>query len=401
MKQHITQCNFYIIGWLLYYLQGLILGTSGSLFSRVLLLCLLGISIYNFVLVNVKYKTPIYIKGLNILIVMFMLYGIILLLSGKELYIMEGFAGKVQNFDYIKTILISLLPIYSFYHYTINDQLNSKNIKIWGILLFIGASLCYYQEQESYTQKLLMGLVTNEEFTNNAGYYIISAMPLIIIYKEKPILHFTLLLVAFILVLTSLKRGAILIGSIATIYIFFINMKNKENAKNSWAILSFIMFVLISIMCAYYLLENSEYANARMEKTLEGDDSFRREYYANLWEVFLHESSTTQMLLGRGAWGTLTVNDNYAHNDWLEILINQGLFGITMYAIYWLCLIKSINNEITTKKEKSMIILISVIIFAKTFFSMAYSDLSIIISLPIGFIFAGGKFNQERYNMIT
>lgn len=396
MKQHITQCNFYIIGWLLYYLQGLILGTSGSLFSRVLLLCLLGISIYNFVLVNVKYKTPIYIKGLNTLIVMFMLYGIILLLSGKDLYIMEGFAGKVQNFDYIKTILISLLPIYSFYHYTINDQLNSKNIKIWGILLFIGAILCFYQAQEAYTQKLLAGLVTDEEFTNNAGYYIISAMPLIILYREKPLLHFALLLVAFVFVLTSLKRGAILIGSIATIYIFFVNMKNNEDTKKRWAILSFFLFVLIGIACSYYLLENSEYAYVRLERTLEGDDSFRSEYYAHLWDVFIHESSTIQMLIGRGAWGTLTVNDNYAHNDWLEILINQGLMGIFIYAIYWLCFLKKTYEDIPSSKERTIITLALLLTFSKTFFSMSYSDLSIFTSLPFGFALANGITSKKE-----
>ena len=119
MRQYLNKCNLYILLWVLYSLQGT-LYASGSIISQGILAILLLWSIYYCFVVNTKYysrELPSFIKAVNIFLIMATIYGVVLILSGKVLYITEGDIIKTSNFDYLKTIYISLLPIYSFFEF--------------------------------------------------------------------------------------------------------------------------------------------------------------------------------------------------------------------------------------------------------------------------------------------
>ena len=95
----------------------------------------------------------------------------------------------------------------------------------------------------------------------------------------------------------------------------------------------------------------------------------------------------TEQLFGGGANHTLIVTDNYAHNDWLEILINQGILGILVYLFYWFkfwqeqrfC--RNIKKLNLARTSLTICILAS---FLMTIFSMSYGDLPIGMSMAIG-----------------
>ena len=113
MPMWFNGANMYVLGWCISTFQGLFL-PKGTLFTQLLMVVLVLVSLYHVFCVNTRYKfeKPIFFTGLNLLILMFSVYGFFLILGGK---IASDYAIQFDNSSYLKEIYISLLPIYSFY----------------------------------------------------------------------------------------------------------------------------------------------------------------------------------------------------------------------------------------------------------------------------------------------
>ena len=125
----------------------------------------------------------------------------------------------------------------------------------------------------------------------------------------------------------------------------------------------------------------------RIEDTLSGNSSGRDNLYTFFWNYFTENADFTHYLLGRGANGTLEIYYNYAHNDWLEIAVNQGLLGIIIYAFYWFCFYKTWKHA-KNIDSKTILVLTALIFFAKTLFSMSYADMSYVSTSVLGYALA-------------
>ena len=130
----------------------------------------------------------------------------------------------------------------------------------------------------------------------------------------------------------------------------------------------------------------------RLTATLQGDDSGRGEIYNGIWHSFHNDSNFVEVLFGQGADATIKLFSIHAHNDWLEILINQGVLGVLIYFIYYL----SFFTQFKTAKSdfgKTLLLNVTIIIALTSLFSMSYMayDCSIHILLGYG-IFRSSKF---------
>ena len=384
IKQLFSQCNIYIGLWLLYNLQGT-LYTSGSLLSQVLLAIILVWSLFFFFKVNLRQSLPAYVKGLNLLLIMFVFYGTLLIISGKQLYISETGVSSVRNIDYLKSIFVSLLPIYPMYYYSSRNQFTYRHLYIWLYFFIVVVFLQYFR-----TQREMLMMTTSDKITNNSGYLFVALLPCLAVCKRKKLVQYILLSVFVFFILASVKRGAILIGIIASVFIIIYNILNSSRKTRIWTLLLSILILCISWQAVSHMSETSEYFLLRMEQTFEGNDSNRTLMYQNLYDVFKTQSTFMQMLFGRGAWGTLTVNMNFAHNDWLEILINQGLIGILVFIVYWVSFYKECRNAKRSPSSRFCLFLIFFICISKTIFSMSYSDMNIYLVSVLGLALADG-----------
>lgn len=129
--KNINRCDFFLLGWVLYYLQGIVYTTGGAISSA-----LLGINLI--VSVNCALKVmrwrnkPIYFRGLNMLMLLFTVYGFILVLMGPSTLYYPISGISMPAYNYIKSIYLSLLPIYPFYYYTKKGYLTAEHLRIWG-----------------------------------------------------------------------------------------------------------------------------------------------------------------------------------------------------------------------------------------------------------------------------
>lgn len=397
LKQIKNPCNLYILLWVIYQLQGT-LYPEGTIVSQILLMVLLVTSLQKVLKLVVKNGSPIYFYGLNSLLLMFSLYGLLLFFTDG--FVVHGVGGRdVLSINYIKSIYISLLPIYVFYIYTKENCLTLKLLQCWMPILLIVAIADYYQLEKEVLLKLIAKGSSREEITNNASYVLLSILPGMYVFKNKRLLYYLGICICIVYVFLGMKRGAIIISIVVLSIVFLHSISEVSGFKK------FFTFIIVScgiiglISFVDNLLTNSEYFNYQLQKTLEGNSSHREELYGNFINAFLYDASFFQMLLGRGACGTIKYSFNYAHNDWLEILTNQGIIGVSIFGFYWLLFIKMLKCHYLSSDSRFCLLLLFVIYFMKALFSMSISSMAIYATLMMGFSLADGFVTQkERIN---
>lgn len=387
---HFSSCDLYIFLWILYNLQGT-LYTSGNIISQGLLAFLLAWSVVNCFRLNSRdTANSVYFRGLNALMLVFTIYGLFLIIMGTELYITEGASKKVRNFVYLKEIYTSLLPIYSFFLFAKRGKLTEKSLKKWFYIFIIVGTLQYVRSQRDAVLLAMMQGWEPDGITNNSGYIFVSLIPGLMLLRKKPIIQYLGLAICMFLILASMKRGAIIVGVLSVILLFSYQLRFSSN-RNKFG----VAFLIILVSIAYYfavmhMLETNDYFNSRIQATLEGNSSHRDEMYSSLFRTFIYDTSLFQTLFGRGAWGTLTVSFNFAHNDWLEILTNHGILGISVFIYYWICFLKNSKNVSLPSESRICLSMLLLIYFMKTIFSMSYSDMSIYSTSVLALCLAGG-----------
>lgn len=398
MKGYFNPGIAYILVWCLYSLQGAFY-TSGGIISQTLIALLLIWSIYYFLIINFNSDEalPAFIKAVNVFLIMATIYGVILIASGQELTITEGEYRRVPNFHYLKEILTSLLPLYPIYYYVKKSYITERHL-VFLLLIFIGVTWSqYFRFQSEAIENALTYGYTREEFTNNTGYTFLAILPLLLLWNKKPILQYILFLVCIAGIILCMKRGAIIIGAICAIYFIYQTFKMTRGPKKITIILLSILAIWYTVWFVRDMLVTSEYFGQRLEATLEGDSSNRDIIFNNLWNVFISETNPLIILFGRGANATLSVGMNLAHNDWLELAINQGLLGVVIYIIYFTSLLSDANRvRKTNSLNASVLYMAFVILFIRSFFSMSYGDINIILMLAIGL--ALGTNNNHSTN---
>lgn len=384
----LNRCDYFIALWVLYYLQG-ILYPSGGIISLAILGVNLLISANCAIKVLHWHDNPKYFKGLNQLMLMFTVYGIIYILFNPS--IVHYSSGlSIQSYSYIKSIYLSLLSIYAFYYYAKTGYLTQQRLQRWVVVFLISSALSYYQYQQNALQALMERGSSAEETTNNAGYLFLSCIPLLVLYRKNPIIQFSFLAFVMAFIVMGMKRGAIAVGGVVGAYFMW---KSINNSRGKTKFVLIVLSVGICVAAAYffiYMMTTSDYMMQRIEATMEGNSSGRDDIYSFFWTYFTEKADAIQFLVGRGANGTLDIYNKAAHNDWLEIAVNQGLLGIFVYAIYWKQLYSTWRRS-TNIEAKTILALVGIIYFAKTFFSMSYGDMTYVCTSVLGYALATYK----------
>ena len=386
MKSKFNICHIYLFIILLSAFNGT-LYAPGDFIAQGLQLVFILMSLYYAFYANLKYQLPVYFKALDVLLIMFTIYGMLLVMSGEKLMLQKAFR-EVSNTEYLKTIYNSLLPVYPFYVFTKQGLLKESAVKLWFFIFLVLAIRSFYKSQDRLLEAALSRGSMAEEFTNNVGYTFVALLPALVLFNKKPIIqYFGLAFCAYFIVI-AMKRGAVLCGLICLLW-FLINNYKKVPKKRKWivAVVS-LGLIVASIYLVKYMMDTSAYFRYRIAETEAGNSSGRDNLYNTFYYHFIHEDNPLRLLLGYGANGTLRISYNYAHNDWLEIAINQGLFGLVIYLAYWICFYATWRKTKQHPQAFMAIGMIFIIYFLCTLFSMSYNSVSRCAAMVLGYYLA-------------
>ena len=376
-------CHLYFSLWCLYWLQGFLF-PSGGIVSQSLLAVLLVVSLSSYVSANFHYILPPVMKTLSIIVLLFIIYGVFSILYGKTFTILESDIHGVTAMGYLKNILISFLPVYFSFIATKNGILTEESLRFWTFIFLIVAIIGFYQSQANSIISL-----GRDEVTNNGAYSVLAILVLTPLFFRKPLIQYVILAICLYYVLIGMKRGALVCGSAALLWFLFNAYKTSKKTNHGiWVFLLAVLLLFAAFYGVSYMLESSDYFNVRLENTLEGKSGHRDEMYTLLLKHFFNETSPIRFLFGNGANATLNISMNYAHNDWLEMAINNGLVMVVLYLVYWGQMINTIRLSRANNMVYMIISLFFVIYFLKSFFSMSYGDIPTWASIAFGFALA-------------
>ena len=386
---NLNRCDWFIIVWVLYYLQGVLYPTGGAISTGLLGINLL-VSMYCAIKIWQMPNHPPYIKGLNLLVLMFTIYGFYLILMNPSTVYYRMSGMSMASYNYIKSIYLSILPIYAFYYFSLKGYLTAERLRWWAVVFCISCVLSYYLYMQKAMEKLLARGSLAEETTNNAGYLFLSLIPIWVLFRKKPLLQYAGLALCMSFILMGMKRGAIAIGGVVVLYLIWQIIKNARGKQRTIVILLTAVLAVVGVYFVIDMMTSSDYFMQRIEDTKEGDSSNRDILYSFFWTYFTEKADAIQYLFGRGANGTLEIFNSYAHNDWLEIAVNQGLLGIIVYAVYWKKFYSTWRQS-TNIEAKTILALVGIIYFAKTLFSMSYEDMTYVCTSVFGYALATYK----------
>lgn len=370
-------------------MQGAIIPTGGSLLSQLILLIAMLMGLYYTVKTMQMNDKPIYFKGLNLLFLILVVYGVILVFSDHH-YVIKAklFDNEVRNSSYLKSLFLSFPNIYTFYYFSRKGLLTENSLRKWFIV-FVGIAIFrLFDYQITSLQTLLLNGEDVEETTNNMGYLFVALMPGVVLFKNNIKLQYGIMIVCMIFIMMGMKRGAIIVGVVSLIYYLYFNFTYNNQVSKGKVLFFSILIIIAAYFITEHMMESSDFFMSRIAQTEEGNSSGRNDIYEHFWNHFKNEIDTFKFLFGNGANATLDIGINYAHNDWLELAINQGVLGLVVYSIYWLCFWKTIKAIKKNQSAQLVLTLTFISFFMMTLFSMSYTGYSMVSCTIFGYYLA-------------
>lgn len=374
-----NRCDYYVLIWCLYQMQGLLYpqGIIGQALQALLIIWAL-VEAKEYFLPN--RRNPVLLKATSILMFMFCMYGAVLMLDNQT--------GRESPHTYLQAYLVTFLPVFLFYRYLKEGYLTEERLRNY-IWIFLSVAIwTYYKYERETIAKLRQLGSSREEITNNAGYEFLSLIPITFFFYKKTILQYSLLCIALLFIVMAMKRGPILIGVLCFIWTLIINIKAAGNRKQRYAtILLGIVIVLLAITYVIYQLNNSDYFNQRIESTKDGNMSRRDILYLGAIDLIINDTSIFHLFLGRGAWATYKLLGNFAHQDWLEIGVCNGFVGLSIFFYFCSTFLYTVIkcNGIKSKQIYTSFLMSYLIFIFKTIFSMSMSYMPYYQSMLIAF----------------
>lgn len=332
-KLLIYGCFLSIIAYIYFYFQGtreqLILiklslpdvynttGLMKSIFALSITLCSIGLYFSN--------KKNLTFTG-RILFV-FSIYMFLVTLFNPD---NDNIKRYVNQFTSMSLWIYIYLFFYSFSLKYYNPAVLKKGIIIFYFLFYILFIV-------NYTS----GLALNISWHYIESYFCVMMLPFIFLTKGK--WKTILVVLTIIIALLSAKRsGTIACISTLIIYYFF---KDKGFSKK------IRMFFLIVFSAAIIFLIinhffNEELTNMidRFENISEDGGSGRDVVYEEVLDMIM-ESPTGDLIFGHG-YNKVIEDSTFgfsAHNDFLEVTYDYGMFGLLLYLLFYISILKKIS----------------------------------------------------------
>lgn len=289
------------------------------------------------------------------------------------------------SYYYLQNFLNSLVPIFMFYEYAKKGYLTESRLKIYFFIIYVVTIPKYYL---NYSRNLLNDEWGNTEFSNNTAYNFLSLFPLVCFFYKRPIIQYICAGAVLLFIIMAMKRGALVIGVVCLAFFIFQNHRNQFASKKRG--LTILLTTTIILLVAYYIqhmLSTSALFVYRLSATLDGDSSGRDILQQIIWNSFLQDGGLFEYIFGYGANATIRFAGNYAHNDWLEVLCNNGIIGVILMTIFYYRLYSA--GKILKRKAPfcyTALMMLLILCLSRTFFSMSINNMGLCDKCCMGFL---------------
>lgn len=312
----------------------------------------------------------------------------ILMFTGLNLiYFFVSYLWSNPSTTTLGNTLYALLAFVMFAFLGKKGILTHKFILVSAILLTVAAIPSFYNAQQLALTKIAS---ESDETTVNASTIFLMLLPLLFCLRNR-FVSLVLFCVYLFFLISGAKRGNILAAVIPAI--LYLWMLFKENKKNLFKISGLIIAVAAIAVWAKDMVLSNDYLLNRYEQTLEGNTSGRDIIYSTMWNMWSGTDNIVNLLFGYGYNGTFLYSPmhKFAHNDWLEILVDFGLLGALFYAAIFISFAR-LYFRLDRGYPRLVCIAIVSIWFMKTLYSMGFTDQTLVLmAIPFGCLYGNNS----------
>lgn len=383
----LNKCDIYVFLWCLVGLEG-ILHIEGAISQGIQAILLVWAVYEGGIYLLPDKRHPLVLQATSILLFMYFVYGMIFIIFSPPYF-------PDVHYVYFKSFLSSFIPLYLFYKYSKEGLLTERRIILYFIIILVVTVFQFF-----HLSAILSKKNDSQGATNNIGYRFLSLLPLcFFLYKKRTIQYITIGVIMFFIFM-SVKRGAIMIGTVCFIWFLRDSIIKATSIKHKYATLLFgMILVFFSVVTISYQLANNDFINRRIADTENGNSSGRDKLYLGVIEAVVNDDSYLHLIFGRGAYATFDVIHKMAHNDWLETACNNGLIGVSclIYFLYAFFKTSIVSKRYVRPEISSVMNMMFFIYLAKMFFSMSLQGMSISITMLIAY-FAASIQEKTKIN---
>lgn len=216
--------------------------------------------------------------------------------------------------------------------YCVANQYKKQNYIF--VLIFVTIIACLYSYFSIYKSYNILG----ERGHFGVAYYALYLLP-IMLACEKRWLRIVCIVIVSVIIVSSVKRGG-LIALVLGVMVYLIISRYITNKGFKTAI---VLCFILALLCVFFYFMISYLGDNIIERLLDSDDttgSGRLDIWNSLFER-MQTQDLTLWIFGNGhlsttqySWENLT-----AHNDFLEIVYNYGIFNFIVYLFFFISLV--------------------------------------------------------------
>lgn len=339
---------------------------------------IIGLSIL-YVVITFRQTLPAFAKWLLLLIIIISLY-------------FYGADANAYNSTTYSNTIIPLLSFFPIYYFARNGLISDKYLSLFTYALLIIIIISFVKTRHTAFSELAYD---SDNVTINYGYLFATFVPLIF-FRKKIVVQLILFFICLVGSVISVKRGAILSTSFGfALYIFYyLKQHNKYGGIKKFIInIMFVAIIWIGIYYLYMYSINNDAFMLRVEMSQGGDMSGRDTIISELWQIIMSQNDFN-LIFGNGYSAVRNIIEIEAHNDWLEILVDYGIIGFTIYLAMVLSLIV-FTFRYPILKFKYVLITGTTVWLIKSIFSMSFNNYnSIVLMIIFGYVF--GIYSDKR-----
>lgn len=328
-----------------YGIESSIFNVSFSIIIKIIIL-LIMIIIIIFIIINPKNRLPTII-GIICLMFFSMFFSIVI---NTDFAVYNLLISLVDSFFWIAIFFIT--------YYSSKHRIRSNYIPYFILIALVYIYILFLSFQ--------LGDNINTPLSMNSVYYILLALPLILMIKNNLIKILSILII-FSATIISLKRTALIALVVSLLFYYIINLYTTGTTmkKRLYTVL-ILLISLISLLYSYsYIIEyfNLDWS-ARLNSLANDGGSGRENIYRNVIDAQLN-SNFFEWLMGHG-YNAVYVDLKMgltAHNDFLEIMYNYGILTFISYISLILYLIIYNIKMIKVKSSVAAPFSVSLILF--------------------------------------
>jgi len=239
--------------------------------------------------------------------------------------------------NFIIAIYIVVATLFIYYGVVYRHLSEHKIIFLTGMLM-VGALFELYNAMANPLEKLGV-----EVINTSSGYVFAMLLPIMMYrYRAQGFWVFVLLLG---LTAMSGKRGALVIFAVLAVYYVFNHRNLGLIVKFNWKTVVAASFAVIALV--YFVETAYESVLFRFQTIVHPErgtiGSGRDIIWGGLIEYW-RSASVGHIFLGSGYYSTIAIQGFVAHNDFIQFLVDYGLFGLLIYVVMLCMLYQNIRS---------------------------------------------------------